>query len=179
MTDISATYAQALYTLAKDEGLAETLLQQLQTLQTVFTQESDFVHLLANPGISKQERCALIQECLGQQVHPYLLNFLKILTEKGGIRHFDGCVKSYREQYNADNGIIPVLAVTAVALTLEQSSRLRQKLEQITGKTVELTNRVDPDCLGGVRLDFDGKRMDGTVKNRLDTLRSQLNNTVL
>ncbi len=179
MTDIAATYAQALYTLAKDEGLTEAILRQLQDLQGVFSGEPDFLRLLANPGISKQERCTLIQDCLGEQVHPYLLNFLKILTEKGGIRHFDGCVKSYREQYNSDNGIIPVLAVTAVALTSEQSSRLRQKLEQITGKIVELTNRVDPGCLGGVRLDFDGKRMDGTVKNRLDTLRSQLNNTVL
>ena len=44
---------------------------------------------------------------------------------------------------------------------------------------MELQTRIDPACLGGIRLDFDGKRVDGTVKNRLETLRSQLNNTVL
>ena len=88
-------------------------------------------------------------------------------------------MKAYVAQYNQDNGILPVLAVTAVALTAEQQMRLQEKLQQVTGKTVQLQNRVDPGCLGGVRLDFDGKRVDGTVQNRLETLRRQLNNTVL
>ena len=57
--------------------------------------------------------------------------------------------------------------------------RLQEKLQQVTGKTVQLQNRVDPDCLGGVRLDFDGKSVDGTVKNRLDAIGNMLKNTVL
>ena len=48
-----------------------------------------------------------------------------------------------------------------------------------TGKTVDLINQVDPAVLGGVRLDYDGKRVDGTVQNRLDTIGSLLKNTVL
>lgn len=179
MTDISASYAQALYSLAKEENLTENLLQQLQSLQTVFTEEPKFQQLLALPGISKQERCQILDDCLRDKAHPYVLNFLKILTEKGYIRHFGSCVKAYEETYNTDNGIVTVLAVTAVALTDAQTDRLRAKLEQVTGKTVKLNNRIDPTCLGGVRLDFDGKRVDGTVKNKLDALRSQLNNTVL
>ena len=179
MTDVSVTYAQALYTLAAEETLEKELLQQLSTLQSVFAEEKDFVHLLSNPGISKQERCDFLDACLRERVHPYVLNFLKILTEKGYIRHIDSCIESYRQQYNADNGIITVQAVTAVALSQSQQSRLQEKLEQVTGKTVELRNHIDPACLGGVRLDFDGKRVDGTVKNQLENLRSQLNNTVL
>ena len=49
----------------------------------------------------------------------------------------------------------------------------------ITGKTILLRNRINPACLGGVRLDYDGQRLDGTVKNRLDRLGELLNNTVL
>ena len=49
----------------------------------------------------------------------------------------------------------------------------------ITGKTIELTNRVDPDVLGGIRLDYDGKRLDDTVSHRLEAIRSMLNTTVL
>ena len=60
-----------------------------------------------------------------------------------------------------------------------QTAKLTAKLIKITGKTVELTNRVDPACLGGVRLDYDGKRVDGTVQSRLDAIRSLLKNTVL
>ena len=179
MTEISASYAQALYSLANEEGLTEALLKQLQCLQTVFCEEPKFLQLLAQPGISKQERCQILDDCLRDKAHPYVVNFLKILTEKGYVRHFGDCVKAYQAQYNAEHNILTVYALTAIALCEEQIERLRSKLEQTTGKNVELINQTDPSCLGGVRLDFDGKRVDGTVKNRLDNLRSQLNNMVL
>ncbi len=179
MTEVGISYGQALYTLAKDEGLSKEILDQIKVLRESFSQEPDFLRLMSAPDLSKQQRCEILEDCFQEKVHPYVLNFLKILTEKGCIKAFPACVKAYLEQYNRDNGIITVMAVTAVALTQEQHMRLEQKLRQVTGKTVELQNRVDPACLGGVRLDFDGKRVDGTVKNRLETLRSQLNNTVL
>ncbi len=179
MTEVGLNYGQALYTLAKDEGLSEEIIAQLKVLRQSFSQEPDFIRLLSAPDLGKQERCQILEDCLRDKVHPYVLNFLKILTEKGCVKAFDSCVKVYVEQYNQDNGILPVLAVTAVALTADQQKRLQEKLQQVTGKTVQLQNRVDPGCLGGVRLDFDGKRVDGTVKKRLETLRSQLNNTVL
>lgn len=179
MTGIGENYAQALYSLAKEENIASVILEQLKTLDTVFGQEPDFLRLLATPNLSKDERCAIIDKSFWEKLHPYVLNLLKLLTEKGHVRSFGDCVKAYRQQYNADNGIISVLAVTAVALTQTQSEKLCQKLEANTGKTVELRNRVDPACLGGVRLDYDGKRVDATVKNRLDSMRDLLNNTVL
>lgn len=179
MTEVGLNYGQALYTLAKDEGLSKEVLDQLTVLRQSFSQEPDFLRLLSVPDLDKQERCQILEDCLRDKVHPYVLNFLKILTEKGCVKAFDSCVTCYVEQYNEDNGILPVLAVTAVALTQEQQKRLQEKLQQVTKKTVQLQNRVDPGCLGGVRLDFDGKRVDGTVKKRLETLRGQLNNTVL
>ena len=70
-------------------------------------------------------------------------------------------------------------AVTAIALTDVQSQKLTEKLSALIGKTIELHNRVDPDILGGVRLDYDGKRLDDTVIHRLDAVRTMLRSTVL
>ena len=176
MTQIGNTYAQGLYALAKDEGLSETVLQQLDMLKTAFAEEPDFCRLLSTPNLSKEERLAVLDNSFRGKVHPYVLNFLKILTERGYMGHFADCCRAYRAQYNQDNGILPVTAVTAVELSRSQRDKLREKLEMITGKTVELINRIDPDCLGGVRLDYDGKRVDGTVKNRLDSLAALLKN---
>lgn len=179
MTQIAATYAQALYDLAKDENLTEEILAQLQALQESISAEPDFVRLLSTPGLSKEERCGILDAGFRDKVHTYVLSFMKILVEKGYMRHFADCCKAYKTLYNADHGILPVLAVTAVGLSNAQAQRLTAKLEQITGKTVELENRVDPTVLGGVRLDYDGKRVDGTVASRLDAVRSLLKNTVL
>ena len=107
------------------------------------------------------------------------MNFLKILTERNYVRLFDRCAEAYRRQYNLDNNILPVTAVSAVALTKEQADKLSGKLAAITGKKIDLMNRVDPAVLGGIRLDYDGKRLDDTVSNRLDAVRAALRNTVL
>ncbi len=179
MTQIAEVYAQSLYALANEENLTRDILQQLDVLADAFRQNPAFSRLLSTPNLSKEERRNILDDSFRGKVHPYVLNFLKILMEKGYLRHFPDCCKAYTGQYNADRGILPVQAVTAIALTPAQTERLTQKLSALTGKAVELTNRVDPDCLGGVRLDYDGVRLDGTVKNRLEGIARQLKNTVL
>lgn len=179
MTEVAGSYALALYELAIEEDQSCEILSQLKAVEAVCSNEPDFFRLMSIRSIALQERLSILDDCFRDKIHPYVLNFLKILTEKGVFGKLSSCVKAYTEHYNRDHGIVEVLAVTAVALTEEQLGRLRQKLEAITGKTVELKNRIDTGCLGGVRLDYDGKRFDGTVQNRLDAIRKQLNNTVL
>ena len=179
MTEAGSVYGLALYDLAQSEGLTEQILKELDILRQSFEAEPGFLKLLSTPALTKQERCDILDDSFRGKVQPYLLNFLKILTEKGYIRHFSHCCDAYRDQYNRDKGILPVTAVTAVPMSDAQQKRLRSKLEVITGKTVDLHSRIDPTCLGGVRLDYDGKRVDDTVAHRLDAVRTLLRNTVL
>ena len=179
MTEVGNVYGQSLYELAKDEGLSREIGEQLTVLQKSFSEEPDFVRLLSNPSLSKPERCRILDTSFRGSVHAYILNFMKILTERGYIRHFSDCCDAFSELYNRDNGILKVTAVTAVALTPAQEEKLTEKLSQITGKTIALHNRIDPAVLGGVRLDYDGQRLDDTVSHRLDAIRELLNKTVL
>lgn len=174
MSEIGASYAQALYSLAEEDNIAGELLQQLEVLDASFTREPDFLRLLTTPNLSKAERCRLLDDSFRGKVHPYVLNCLKLLTEKGYARQFGDCARQYRGIYNEKHGIVSVVATTAVEMTAKQKEKLQAKLETVTGKTVQLQCKVEPACMGGVRLDYDGKRIDGTVKNRLDALRSRL-----
>ena len=179
MTQVGSVYGEALYSLAREEGLAKSILEELKVLDQSFAQEPGFLKLLSAPNLSKDERCKVLDECFRGKVHEYVLSFLKILTEKSYIRRFSECVEAFRQQYNADNGILCVTAVTAVPLNQAQETRLCEKLAGITGKTIDLANRVDPSCVGGMRLDYDGKRLDDTVSHRLEAIGNLLKNTVL
>ena len=179
MTEVATTYGQAMYDLAREEGLAKDLLAQLTALEESLLAEPAFLQLLSTPNIPKEERVRILDDSFRGKLHPYVLNFLKVLTEKGYIKHFSGCCQMYKQQYNLDNGIVPVTAYTAVPLSDELRSKLTAKLSTVTGKTIELDCRIDPETLGGVRLDFDGKQVDGTVRRRLEDIRGLLKNTVL
>ena len=179
MTDAANQYGKALYELCAEENLLKEVLPQLKAIEEAAAQEPKFLTLLSAPSVPKQERCRIIDTTFAGKVHPYLLNFLKILTEKGYMKQFPGCCRVFRELYNAAEGILCVTCVTAAPMASELKEKLILKLSSVTGKTIDLTCKVDPSCLGGVRLDFDGKQVDGTVRRRLEDVKSILKNTVL
>ena len=179
MTPLGSVYGGALYALAKDEGLSDRILSEVKVLSSAFSENEGFLRILSAPNLPKEERLSILDKSFRGQVHPYLLNFMKILTQKGSIRHFSECAAAYEGLYNEDNGILPVRAVSATPLSAEQTARLTQKLAAQTGKRIALTCKVDKNVLGGLMLDYDGKRVDDTVRHRLDEVKRLLEQTML
>ena len=174
MTETARMYGGSLYDLAAEEGLDERILGELEGVTALLNGDAEYLHLLSIPSIPKKERCALLDEAFRGQVHLYVLNFLKILCEKGTLRELSGCARAYRVRYNQAHGILEATATTAVAMTEQQAKSLHEKLEKLTGKTIDLKTKVDPAVLGGIRLDIEGTELDGTVRNRLAGLRSSI-----
>ena len=174
MTETARMYGGSLYDLAAEEGLEARILDELDGAVAVFREDPEYLHLLSIPSIPKKERCALLDEAFRGQVHLYVLNFLKILCEHGTLRELPGCARAYRIRYNAAHGILEATATSAVPLTEGQKAALKQKLESVTGKTIDLAAKVDKAVLGGIRLDIEGTELDGTVKNRLASLRRSI-----
>lgn len=174
MTETAKMYGGSLYDLAAEEGLETRILGELDEVQKLLKQNPDYLRLLSTPSIPKKERCGLLDEALRGQVHLYVLNFLKILCEKGTLRELSGCARAYRIRYNQAHGILEAAAISAVPLTEQQRAALHAKLESLTGKTIDLKTKVDAKVLGGIRLDIEGTELDGTVQNRLASLRRDI-----
>ena len=179
MTETARMYGGSLYDLAAEEGLEARILGELDEAVALFKANPDYLRLLSTPSIPKKERCGLLDEALRGQVHLYVLNFLKILCEKGTLRELSGCARAYRIRYNQAHGILEATAVSAVPLTEQQRAALHAKLESLTGKTIDLKTKVDAKVLGGIRLDIEGTELDGTVQNRLAALRRDIASVTL
>ena len=174
MTETARMYGGSLYDLAAEEGLDERILGELDGVTALLNGDAEYLHLLSIPSIPKKERCALLDEAFRGQVHLYVLNFMKLLCEKGALRELPGCARAYRLRYNEAHGILEATAVSAVPLTAEQTRRLHEKLETVTGRHIDLKTKVEPAVLGGIRLDIEGTELDGTVRSRLAGLRSSI-----
>ncbi len=179
MNRAAKNYADALFEVAYEEEIDDLLLNQFSDVRRLFDENPDYVKLLYAPNIAKAERTALLDEALSGRIHPYLLNFLKLLCENGYMYDYGYCETRYRTYYNTIHGIIAGVAITAVPLKPEQMEKLRARLYQISGKTVDLINRVDPSVLGGIRLEYEGVELDGTVRQRLDGIEKTLLDAVL
>lgn len=178
MTELAKRYGGSLYELAAEESLTEPILQELTFAESSCKQEPQYLRLLQTPSIPKKERCGLLDKAF-EGMHPYVVNFLKILCEEDLLGELSGCLEAYRERYNADHGIMEATVTSAVPLSAEEREKLLNKLQAKTGKLIRLTEKTDPSVLGGLRLDLAGERLDGTVQRRLELLRDDIANVVL
>lgn len=179
MTPVAKLYGDSLYELAAEEKKEAVILEQIDAVKELLHQNPDYLRLLSMPSIPKAERCSLIDEAFRDQVEGYLLNFLKILCENGTLSELSGCARQMRNRYNSDNGIIEATATAAISLSDAQKAALQKRLETVTGQKICLECKVDPAVLGGIRLDMEGTRLDGTVENRMAALRKEIAEIVL
>ena len=111
MTELAKRYGGSLYDLAVEEQLTDQLLAELDVAADCFQQEPAYLRLLSTPSVPKKERCALLDKAFAE-AHPYLVNFLKLLCEENLLAELPGCIRAYRDRYNADHGIIEVTVVS-------------------------------------------------------------------
>ena len=179
MTELAKRYGDSLYELAAEENLVDQILEELQGAVGCLKADPEYLRLLGTPNIPKKERAALLGQAFDGQVHPYVVNFLKLLCDEGLLGEVGGCLQAYRSRFNKDRGIAEATAVCAAPLSGAERQKLLDKLSAMTGKTIDLTVKVDPSLLGGIRVDMDGTRLDGTLQRRLQSLRGDILGAVL
>ena len=99
MTQIAKNYADALYEVAESEELTEELYLQLKGVRDVFHQEPDYLRVLSAANLPLNERLGVLDQTFSGRVHPYVLNFLKLLTERGHIGELKSCFVRFRARY--------------------------------------------------------------------------------
>ena len=171
-------YGKALFSLAEEEGVSEEVFSELSAVVGVFADHPDYLTLLDTPAIPTGEKPGMIDGAFAS-AHPYVRDFLKILSEKRSASSLAECCRVYGECFDEARGILRATAKTAVPMTEAQSKKLSDKISAITGKTVILNYECDPAVIGGVTLFYDGTRFDGSVHARLETLRRQLSELTL
>ncbi len=174
MTKNARMYGESLYELAAEEKLTDVLLEQIVVIRRIFRENPEYLRILAEPSISQAERKDLIEAAFAAQAEPYLVNFIKLLCEHNLLRDFFGCCEAFIQRCNIEHGIAEAVVTSAVPLTVGQINILREKLEKISGKSIRLIQNVDCRMLAGVRVELEGKELDGTVQGRLSDMARKL-----
>jgi len=167
-------YAVSFFELANEENCLLECFDEIMSIGNIFSQNADLVKLLASPSVAKPEKASIIDSIFGGRISQYTLNFIKLLTDKGRIDCYSGIAEHFKQLYNEQKNIQEVTAITAVPLSDSLKQKLAAKLENITGKTIVLENKVDTGVLGGIMLKMANEQLDSTVKSRLDGLRHQI-----
>ena len=167
MAEISKEYAQALFELAKEQGIEQECAAALHVIAAELDNMPEYAELLSSPNIPMDERKALIEQAFSAYVPEYVLSFTQLLCEHGHIREFGSCLREYEELYKALESISTARIISAIELTDSQKKKLTEKLEKISGHTVIANYEIDETLLGGLTVYIDDKVIDGSLRRKL------------
>ncbi len=172
-TSTARRYAEAAFELARRDGTVEQWLAQLDRAAVALA-DAAVVRRLENPRAPLEARHAALVSVFGTDLLPQLSNLLGLVLRRRRLESVHGIAREFRRLYNRQAGIVEATATSAAQLDQAEIDALRQRLEKITGGRIELTLDVDRALLGGIQVRLGDQLMDGSVRGRLERLRSRL-----
>lgn len=172
-------YAQAMYELAKEAGIAEKVADELRLVDKEIAAHADLAMWMYNPRVPAEAKKETLLKIFGEELDATLRNFLLLLIDKRRENILPDIVIEYKQLINEAAGILEALVKTAQPLSDEQSARLAQKLSALTQKNVVLKPHIDERIVGGIIIRIGDKLIDGSVVRRLTTLKTMLLKTEL
>lgn len=174
---LARRYAIAIASLAREENAVERVGGDLETISNAIG-EYGLVHdFFVAPIIESRTKEKLLREAFEGRVHSIALHTLLLLVRKRREALLGAIVAEYRALERAARGVEPLTLQSAHALDREESSRLVSRLERLHGKKFEVTEVVDPQLIGGVRIMIGDRRIDATISGRLNALARALAQT--
>ena len=175
MTTTSREYAEALFELAVQAGVTKETSEGVETVVSALLQTPEYRALLASPAIGKEERLAALDATFRGKIPDILLAILRMMVSRGQISALNGMARDYEELARGYRGESMAVVTSAVPLKEAETVALRAKLEKKLGRQVILQCRVNPDLIGGIRVDVDGRVIDGSIRNKLEEIKEVMN----
>jgi F-type H+-transporting ATPase subunit delta len=174
-TEAGARYAQALFDLALETGRLEAVRADLKSLKAAWIESADLRRLAHSPVIAAEDQQkGLVAIADKAKFDRTTRNFLGLLAQNGRARDLGGVITGFETLYSAHTGVVAAEVVSAVALSPAQTATIRSALSQALGKDPEMTARIDPSILGGLKVKVGSKLFDASLKTKLDQMKFAL-----
>lgn len=176
---IPVRYAKAFYLAAERSGAIEAVTADIRQLEELCRNSADFMLFLQSTVIRKSRKSALLIQLFKSHFQPLTLRFLLLLTENRRESKLLLICIDFLDIIMERQGISPVTLTTASALSPEVRENIRRFLEIKTGKTIELTEKIRPEIVGGLIIRAGDLQYDGSISNQLKKLKELLLNKEL
>ena len=173
MEEIAEVYARALFEVARDSDVLDRVHDELGEFADALDENRELQVFLFSPYFSSEEKKDGVRRIVSDADERFL-NFLELLAERHRMPAIFRIRRAYDALWREENKLLPVTVTSAVELDEGLVGGLGKRIEEQTGKKVELTSKVDPDVLGGLVLQVGNMVLDASIRNRLEQLRKQV-----
>lgn len=174
-------YAKALYKVALERNCTRELYKLMGTLAANFASQPQLQEVMSNPFIKNDQKSQLLMTAAeanaaeASQATATFADFIKLLEHNKRIAFIREIVLAYIAIYRKACNISTVNVTSAAPLSPQATERLRKLIaDHKKGATIEYTESIDPNLLGGFVVTIDNERLDASIQNELKQLRLKL-----
>jgi F-type H+-transporting ATPase subunit delta len=179
VSEISRRYADALFSLATNNGSAADVFEDIQTLKSAVTTNEDILKYLTAPVFSMTEKQKMIQETFGSILKSEKIkDFLKLLIEKDRISLIKEIIYSFELADDKRNMMTRGTVTTGAELTAAEKGEIEKSVGEKLSLKVVLDFEVDPKLIGGVRVVVGSYLFDGSIKTNLRMLNEEITRSI-
>lgn len=174
-SEISAPYAEALMSIAKDRDLADRFGQDARQMIETLDVSVELVQLFENPLVSPAIKKGVLRQVAADQVDPVMLSFLLLLVDRGRIMFLKPILQQYQTLLRELRQTVLAEVTAAVELSGEQQASIRQRVTEITGaEQVDLAVEIDASLIGGLIIKVGSQVIDASLRGQLRRIGLQL-----
>jgi F-type H+-transporting ATPase subunit delta len=171
--EIAEVYSRALFEVAKEHDVLDRVHDELGQFADALDEDRNLQVFLFSPYFSSEEKKDGVTRIV-TEADERLVNFLELLAERHRMPVIFRIRRSFDALWAEENRLLPVTVTSAVELDRALVEEIGERIGEQTGRRVELSSTVDPDVLGGLKVQVGNMVLDATVRNRLEQLRKQV-----
>ena len=173
MEEIASVYARSLFEVAQEHDVLDRIHDELGDFVDELGRNRELQVFFFSPYFSSQEKKDGIRKVV-EGTDERFIRFLELLAERHRMPVIFRIRRAFDERWAEENKLLSVSVTSAVDLDEELVRGIGKRIEEQTGRRVELSSRVDPDVLGGLVVRVGNMVLDASVRNRLERLRKQV-----
>jgi len=170
---LARRYVQPLFEVAQEKGELERIASDLAALDQALHESAELKEFLANPSIQRKVKWILIEKVFAE-ASLFTLNFMRVVIDKNRPEVLGATYRLFTDMLNIHRGIAPGVVETAVPLDDAAFDNVKRTLETRFGCKLELERKIERNLLGGMRVRIGNNVIDGSVRGKLEDLKSAL-----
>ena len=175
LNSTSKSYALALYELAKENSELNKAEDEMNGLNTLLSESSDFKEMILNPTITKEEKNKVIIEMVNQYSFCQTLKkFLGFLTIKNRLFFLNQIIDSFLDLVSSSKRELKAKLLSSKELSKTELEKIRNELSKDFQSPIKIDYEYDPDLIGGLVIQVGSVMVDASIKSKLRQLQKSM-----
>ena len=166
---VARPYAEAVYKLAiANDSLAQW--SKMLQLAAAIAEDAQMRLLIGNPVISAKQLGELFLEIGRNKFNTEARNLVMLLTENKRVTVLSQISQLFEQLKAQHEGVLEARIVSAFAMESKQLKKLIDDLEQKFKRKIEAQVSVDPELIGGIKVEIGDEILDASVRGKLEAM---------